>query len=157
MYLSAKVIIPAVEWKDIFNSDREPVENGTYKDIVDLLGLKEFMDADKFSNSITVEVPVGYWRKANSIHGWFVRNAGSGDQDSGLFVDNEQLAELLETCKEVLADRSKAMELLPPMGGFFFGSYEIDEYYEEDLKHTVDILNRCLESPFNYFIYESSW
>lgn len=46
---------------------------------------------------------VGYWRKANAIHKWFVENVQDGEDDCGQYeVSKEQLEELLDVCKEVL-------------------------------------------------------
>lgn len=46
---------------------------------------------------------VGYWRKANAIHKWFVENVQNGEDDCGQYeVSKEQLEELLDVCKEVL-------------------------------------------------------
>lgn len=46
---------------------------------------------------------VAYWRKANAIHKWFVDNVQGGkDECQESYVAREQLAELVERCKEVL-------------------------------------------------------
>lgn len=46
---------------------------------------------------------VGYWRKANHIHKWFVDNCGDGrDECQDMDVSEEQLRDLLKTCKEVI-------------------------------------------------------
>lgn len=53
---------------------------------------------------ILVDLPVYYWRKANAIHGWFVRNVQNGNDDCGTYVvSNAQLRDLLETCKRALS------------------------------------------------------
>lgn len=45
---------------------------------------------------------VGYWRKANQIHNWFVENIQDGIDNCGTYeVTEEQLINLLNTCKEV--------------------------------------------------------
>jgi hypothetical protein len=45
---------------------------------------------------------VGYWRKANQIHAWFVENCQDGADDSRLaYVAHKQLKELYSTCKKV--------------------------------------------------------
>jgi len=50
-----------------------------------------------------VEEEVGYWRKANAIHGWFVNNVQGGvDECEPHRVTREQLRQLLAVCKEVL-------------------------------------------------------
>lgn len=47
---------------------------------------------------------VAYWRKANSIHKWFVDNCqGGADDCRDAYVEKEQLMELVTLCKEVLA------------------------------------------------------
>lgn len=45
---------------------------------------------------------VGYWRKANQIHNWFVENVQNGIDDCKAYeVTEEKLRELLNTCKMV--------------------------------------------------------
>jgi len=45
---------------------------------------------------------VGYWRKANAIHAWFVDNVQEGNDDCReYYVETEKLKELLELCKKV--------------------------------------------------------
>lgn len=104
---------------------------------------------------------VGYWRKANAIHRWFVENIQDGVDDRGKYeVEKEKLEELLAYCKEVLEDHSKAEELLPSQCGFFFGSTEYDEWYFEDIKDTIKILEKVLEeTDFDrqMITYQSSW
>lgn len=76
------------------------------------------------------------------------------------WVSRDNLRLLIDTCEKVLANNSLASELLPPQEGFFFGTTDIDEYYLEDLKYTVDTLTKLLESldPKQWdFFYQSSW
>ena len=43
---------------------------------------------------------IGYWRKANAIHRWFVDNVQNGDDDCGYYeVSKKQLESLLHICK----------------------------------------------------------
>ena len=45
---------------------------------------------------------VGYWRKANAIHKWFVENVQDDNDDCGYYeVSKEQLEELLEICNTI--------------------------------------------------------
>ena len=45
---------------------------------------------------------VGYWRKANAIHKWFVENVQDDNDDCGYYeVSKKQLEELLEVCNTV--------------------------------------------------------
>ena len=107
---------------------------------------------------------VGYWRKANSIHNWFVTNVQNGVDDCGDYrVSKEKLKELETLVCEVIKsfnkkNKSAVKSILPPTSGFFFGSTEIDEYYLEDMKRTKKILNEALKMPGNVeFKYHSSW
>lgn len=46
---------------------------------------------------------VAYWRKANAIHQWFVREVQEGrDECQESYVSHEQLRELVSLCKKVL-------------------------------------------------------
>jgi hypothetical protein len=118
------------------------------------LGLAEFKP-----KSITFEL--AYWRKANAIHGWFVKNVQGGKDDcQSSYVTQEQLKELKETCEKVLENIELAPELLPTTSGFFFGAYEYDEWYERDLNKTVNILDKILAQPLArkwYIQYRASW
>lgn len=117
---------------------------------------------------------VGYWRKANHIHKWFVDHVQDGNDD-GLYhyVDPEQLEELLkivqtllESSKMVpqlftddgqwidpatklpdgrqLLDVELAQKLLPTQEGFFFGATEYGMWYLHDLRETEQILTKAL-------------
>lgn len=101
-----------------------------------------------------------YWRKANQIHNWFVKNIQNGVDDCGYYeVSIEKLKELKELCGKVLEDNSLAEKLLPSTIGFFFGSTEYDEYYFEDLERTVLELDILLNSDKgnSKYLYNSSW
>ena len=104
---------------------------------------------------------VGYWRKANAIHQWFVDKVQKGVDNCGQYeVEKEQIEELLNVCQEVIAHPHKASFLLPTQSGFFFGSTEYDEWYFESIKNTIEILERVLEeTDFDreMITYQSSW
>lgn len=103
----------------------------------------------------------GYWRKANQIHKWFVDNVQEGNDNCGEYlVTTEQLERLLELVNEVLRNRDKANEVLPTANGFFFGSYDYDEGYFDDLIQTKAIIENVLAlDNFNRYdiYYSSSW
>ena len=106
-----------------------------------------------------VQIEAGYWRKANAIHDWFVKNVQGGeDKCRPHYVSREQLEELKAICNRVLAFRHLATDLLPTTDGFFFGSTNYDEYYFQDLEQTVKIIEDCLALPPEWeFEYCSSW
>lgn len=102
---------------------------------------------------------VGYWRKANQIHQWFVDNVQGGiDECQSSYVSRERLEELLGICKNIKADNSLAESLLPTQSGFFFGGTEYDEWYFNDIDSTISILEDCLsDEDADDFEYRASW
>jgi len=105
---------------------------------------------------------VMYWRKANAVHSWFVRNCQDGTDDcKEYYVDEEQLTELATLCEKVV--ETKDSSLLEPESGFFFGSTEADEYYFDELKRTAKEIRELLAEPApekgysGSFYYSSSW
>lgn len=116
----------------------------------------------------TLDETVMYWRKANQIHEWFVKNVQNGVDDCGSYTLNiDTLKQLLEECKIVLTDNTKASEVLPTKSGFFFGGTEYNDDYYDDLKQTIDGLNKIIKeyeelkalgiAEWYDFIYQSSW
>jgi hypothetical protein len=152
MYLNAKRYIS----KHFNEGDTERAE-AIQKLFPELAGIEgRFGDASPVKE---VTIDAGYWRKANAIHDWFVRECQDGrDECQVAYVSRDQLRQLKELCEEVLIKRGKASELLPTAGGFFFGSTDYDQYYFDDLEATVAIVDRCLALPIDWtFEYQSSW
>lgn len=141
-----------------------------------------------------IQEEVAYWRKANQIHDWFVKNVQNGvDECQEAYVDITKLKELLQICivvrdstviikgkvnngysydkagekvyntvdGEILEDGSVAEELLPTSSGFFFGQTDYDEYYMEDIKRTIKMLEEELAIEYGTdqpeYYYRSSW
>ena len=151
MYLAASEYVSRWDYTEEY--DRS--ENELFHQIVSQFGV----DVDPNGHSgIQIDFPMGYWRKSNQIHNWFVETIGNGiDECQKMFVARQSLEELKDLCNQVLADHSLADELLPTGAGFFFGSTNYDEWYFKDLEHTVEIIDRCLASKFDYFEYQASW
>lgn len=114
---------------------------------------------------LEVTIAVGYWRKANAIHKWFVDNVQDGKDDCGeYYVSADQLNALHDTVQEVLDNPDRAQELLPPQDGFFFGSTDIDDSYFDDLRHTLGVIEKTRStllklrpSVLQNIYYSSSW
>jgi F0F1-type ATP synthase gamma subunit len=101
---------------------------------------------------------IGYWRKANAIHKWFVDNTQNGEdncQENDVSI--EQILVLYNLCKKVIKNPEKYNELLPMQEGFFFGSTKYSDYYLEYVKDTKKILKKCLNNPLEKYQYQASW
>ena len=100
---------------------------------------------------------VGYWRKANAIHGWFVRNVQNNVDDCGRYlVTKDNLRSLLMACELVIHNPAMSSTYLPTTSGLFFGSTDYDGGYQLDLDNTISTIKPLLESDDEYY-YESSW
>ena len=131
-----------------------------FDSLVSLLGVTPSAD----SPHMTFDVCVAYWRKANAIHKWFCELDGGLDECQKIAVSVEKLRELRNLCDLVLLQPAIAEDVLPPQAGFFFGSDEVDEWYMQDMKNTVTMLDEILKdipldaNPWDYsFTYQASW
>lgn len=130
------------------------------------MGLDMYMQrAIKTENNTATDFEeVGYWRKANHIHSWFVHNCQGGvDECQMTLVTKKKLEELLVICLDISNNKdnvSLAKRELPTQPGFFFGGTEYDEYYYHEINETIDILKKVLaETDFEKQVitYQSSW
>ena len=140
---------------DIFGEERKQL----FDAVVDAANARPFL-SNGFAPSITFNVEVAYWRKANAIHKWFVDTCGGGvDECQEIYVEREQLEELLTLARNAVANPHRVADILPTQGGFFFGSTDYDEWYMEDMKNTISMLERVLKSvPEGWdFTYRASW
>lgn len=157
MYLYAEKYISRKDYKSGSQDDTPEFSN-----ILKVTGSLDIVDPDGWSG-ISINIPIGYWRKANSIHGYFVETWGDGvDECQPIHVPRKGLEDLLDICKVIMKHKDDpefdAESTLPPTPGFFFGSYDIDDWYYQDIQNTIDILERVLSNKEqNYFIYQASW
>jgi len=151
MYLTAERLVSGYDYNKDENFDK----------LLELMNLSK----DDVGESASVSLEVGYWRKANAIHSWFVQNVQDGvDQCQRSYVTREQLEELRDECVAALAaynagEKIEAENVLAPTTGFFFGSTEIDDWYKKDLEKTIKIVEKCLSDKFKAysFFYQASW
>ena len=107
-----------------------------------------------------IEIEVGYWRKANQIHRWFVQNVQDGEDDCGYYsVSKQDLIDLRDLCKKIVENKELAATELPTESGFFFGNTEYDDWYYQDLAETIEIIDKALTLDHHQwdFEYHSSW
>lgn len=89
MYLTKKTYIGA------------EYEHRNVKGIIDITIEGKPVKID-FSRVSYIEERVGYWRKANQIHNWFVANIQDCNDDCGNHeLSKEKAIELLNICKEI--------------------------------------------------------
>ena len=135
-----------------------------------LYGVKqEFEKHDYNIGGYKESTEIGYWRKANAIHNWFVNNCGDGeDTCQQMYVSLEKLEELLDACKQVSKDHGLAPVLLPTQDGFFFGSTEYDDWYFDKIEDTIKIIepvieflknikDKCKSNDWWDVVYQASW
>jgi hypothetical protein len=157
MYLTQKVHIGST-WSEDDRPGLFEIKPSLYNDI-----LKIPMYKIK-----TVELEFLYWRKANAIHNWFVKNVQDGVDDCReYYVEVGKIQELYsDITKAILSQDSTIIE---PTGGFFFGSCEVDDFYWSELNRTLYNLKPLIDEwkkPYEErdplirdsdFYYKSSW
>lgn len=149
MYLDKETYIGS-RW-DKVNGKCELTVTRNEGDVEKLTGIK-------VSRINSIRESMGYWRKANAIHAWFVEKSEMEDNCQEFEVSYDDIKELHDLCVEVRDDPSKAEELLPTQEGFFFGDTKYNKSYFQDLHDTIQICEECLDEPKNaYFIYRASW
>lgn len=193
MYLSAEIYNGGgytFHRKDRDGTPCSSPETEAFDKIITTVGYdsyEAFRDQYPDGDSLEVNIQVAYWRKANAIHAWFVREVQDGvDECQRSYVSREKLEELRQLCRTILdtvvkgdpveqpdvfggtydeypdltLDVDLANELLPPQSGFFFGDTNIDQWYVSDLENTVRQLDVVLSDPVlrdGDFRYQSSW
>jgi hypothetical protein len=141
MYLNKQIYFYA--WSD---SQKSKLAKGFRAGFLDSIGVN--LDTVK-----SIEAQACYWRKVNSVHGWFVANCQDGNDDCGTYhVSDDQIRKLYRAVCNVLDARDTPGEEeiiaendLEPTSGCFFGGNNIDQYYWEDLEYTKDKLKGILE------------
>ena len=101
---------------------------------------------------------IGYWRKFNALHHWFVDNVQGGEdecKEHEVYIDD--LKDLQAILLRIKDHPDEAETLLPTTMGFFFGSNEYDDYYYEMVDYTLDVIENALDNPDETYYYVSSW
>ena len=154
MYLTAEHYL----WKHAEKPDYDKIRKAVAK-------ASQF-EADEVSS---IKVELGYWRKANQIHRWFVDNVQGGEDNCRpYYVEKTDLEKLKKVCQKVISrsenfkeDWHKIAHIDLPVGeGFFFGDYEYNDYYIDQLRSTVETITKILKHPMLNELdiyYQSSW
>lgn len=113
-----------------------------------------------------------YWRKSNSIQGWFDENIKGGVENGVRHkISKSKIDKLIKCLKEDIEylqslhlnyDTNEFISLdkdklnLKPTQGFFFGSYNVDLYYLDDIKSSLVALE-TLDDSIKTFYYCGDW
>lgn len=179
MYLS---VIPKVKSLKELTSLKKKLTIAYFKGTFEK-ELKAFKDKNKFIYDIPVEINdyitkenfekcmtendykielsmrLGYWRKFNALHAWFVKNVQNGeDECKPHIVTKLQLEGLYEELKKI--NEHNVEEILPNQEGFFFGGTEYDEYYWKEIEYLKGFLLYVLTQVNDRertLVYQSSW
>lgn len=151
-----------IDFNEFFNT-HEPLASADQMALLKDRYAKRYQSFDgPLSNSIWERVHS--WRKANQIHNWFVENVQGGvDECHTYVVSRSQFESLLEDCQYVAEhnfDPEIAQEVLPTVSGFFFGSTDYDDVYQEDVEETINVINNILDTTDfekEIITYQSSW
>ena len=118
-------------FKDVDIDDIKESKPALYNEIKPYLH-----ERGKYAHWESIFEELGYWRKANAIHRWFVENVQNDVDDCGDYeVSKEQLEDLLDICIEV-RDKSRLMKGLIKNGehlenGKWVPIMEEGEYIED--------------------------
>lgn len=100
MYMYAERYISSTDTFD----EQDPQK---YKQILEIANMDNLPKGDL--SNIYVKTQVGYWRKANAIHGWLIRNCADNiDNCEEFVIQPEQLIQLRDECVLALANRHNA-------------------------------------------------
>ncbi len=127
----------------------------------------------KYSKWLSIFEDIGYWRKANQVHNFFVQECQDGIDECQLsMISKDKLEDLLDRCKRamklkkiylndgIIKDGQGLETFLPTSSGFFFGGTEFNEWYFEDIAETKKLITKVLkETDFDkqVIFYRSSW
>jgi len=153
MYLYRREYVSGYE--NTFMSEK-PGMTDLYKSIVDYFEV----GTPEGGPFVYVDICVAYWRKANAIHKWFCNLDGGRDECQRIYVTMDNLLELRTNCDLVLGGHVDAESVLPTQAGFFFGSIDYDDWYKQDLKLTIEQIDKATKNvtdPYTEFIYQASW
>ena len=104
MYLYAEKYIGEYEYETT-NGKTTRKDNLQYDRVMESAGMLGLPTG----GGATVTKCVAYWRKANAVHGWIVRNLADGvDTCQRIELTREDMLELRNVCVEALKERDKA-------------------------------------------------
>lgn len=94
---------------------------------------------------------VGYWRKANAIHKWFVDNVQNGEDDCGIYeVSRAHIEVLLGLCK-LVKEHSKLVPGKVIDCYKYVDGQKIPQYEEGEVIEDPSVAQMCLPTQPGFF------
>lgn len=90
-----------------------------------------------------------YFRKVNSLQGYMENKYNTQNLEPHL-ISLDDINVLLKHTEYILknnTDLDYINEHVPPTQGFFYGSYQIDEWYFEDMENIQNAMKDILSKP----------
>lgn len=133
------------------NETKERLEEISLEEIRKTLATEYIKSIDECNSKVIKELEeekentnpwnkVAYFRKVNFLIPFF----GYEENCSNIEIDKYQVEDLIEACKEVLANHDKASFLLPTQAGLFFGSTDYDDLYFDDVQNVKEKFEEVL-------------
>lgn len=101
---------------------------------------------------------VGYWRKANAIHKWFVDNVQKGEDDCGRYeVSKENLEELLNDCYTVLGQSELVEKEVMQVVGYNEHGKAIEKLVKRTVVKDTSAAETILPAQSGFFFGDTSY
>jgi hypothetical protein len=133
MYLYAEKNVSAYDY-EYDGKEHVRRDNLEYDKILQASGLDSLPSSE--NGMVIVAKQIAYWRKANAIHGWFVRELANGkDECQRISVSREDLINLRNDCVNVLSKRNEAVP-----------TTNTNVYEIADLGNSEDVVSKMLRT-----------
>jgi hypothetical protein len=110
-----------------------------------------FWDNEKEYGHKAICEHVGYWRKANQIHRWFVENVQDYEDDCGYYeVDREQLEQLLDAC-HLIKSQCKLVDGKVKVGEHIENGEWVTDYADGQTIDNPKSAEECLPTQGGFF------
>lgn len=101
---------------------------------------------------------VGYWRKANAIHKWFVDNVQNGEDDCDDYsVSKELLEELLNDCYTVLGRSELVEKEIIQVVGYNEHGEEVEKPVKRKVIKDASAAEEILPAQSGFFFGDTSY
>lgn len=105
-----------------------------------------------FNRVSYIEERIGYWRKANSIHSWFVEKVQNSEDDCNPhYVSRENLEELLDICKKVLNSTKLVDGKIPNGTSYSVENGQVEHWEDGKILENAILAEEFLPSKGGFF------